>query len=696
MRLLTLFLLLLVFSTSGLIAQGQDNFQTITVENANRTTEIARLGRGWMQDIAWSPNGQSLAVSATTGVYIHDVSNQDSESLYLPHDYDVYRNSGEVVFSPRRARLARVGPENSTLWDINQSEIIAIAPTLEEGMFEYRSPFRFVGEQTLEIRVVDNTIQVTDVDTGDVVYELQNLEPDAYYFFNSDASRLVVDPYGTDAPMTVWNLAEARRLYSYSVRNTFTTSLILWSPDGHFLSVWDDGLLEVWDSRSNSTWEVETISGFPDGRFIWSPDSRYVAIRIDDGLVRVYDASGGELLAERSLGSGTRRLLFSPDSTHIIAETYILDQRDTIVDWAFHTDQTRSLPYNEISEGYIMDMELSSDGQVLAIADVDNRVRLIDFNNWAQIDMLRYGGDSHAVVFSPDSRVLASASETHIQLTEAGWDNSIWLWSLANLSRITELNGHRARIQGLDFSADGQYLASAADWYDNARLWNTDTGTTVAQLGVSGDGSGIDAIPLIDAFFVPGQHRIGVYPSDLTVVRWWHPEVDIDTSDQPPTGLVSRSANISNDGTLYATAGRDSGVFCTDSGSYILSFGWTTSVAFNPSDVLIALGSTTNDVGLVEVWSLETQTQLYSLPVHMDGTIGGNRVWVAFSPEGTLLAAGGSDKLLLVDTDTGEVVATLNVSAKAQILSLAFSPDGKRIAIGTDDGTIRLWGVPSR
>ena len=80
----------------------------------------------------------------------------------------------------------------------------------------------------------------------------------------------------------------------------------------------------------------------------------------------------------------------------------------------------------------------------------------------------------------------------------------------------------------------------------------------------------------------------------------------------------------------------------------------------------------------------------------MDGTIGGNRVWVAFSPEGTLLAAGGSDKLLLVDTDTGEVVATLNVSAKAQILSLAFSPDGKRIAIGTDDGTIRLWGVPSR
>jgi WD40 repeat protein len=69
-------------------------------------------------------------------------------------------------------------------------------------------------------------------------------------------------------------------------------------------------------------------------------------------------------------------------------------------------------------------------------------------------------------------------------------------------------------------------------------------------------------------------------------------------------------------------------------------------------------------------------------------------VWkVAFSPDGTRLAAGSADGTVQVwHTTTGRACPVLRGHAD-QVWGVAFAPDGRGLASGSWDGTLRLWGV---
>ena len=70
---------------------------------------------------------------------------------------------------------------------------------------------------------------------------------------------------------------------------------------------------------------------------------------------------------------------------------------------------------------------------------------------------------------------------------------------------------------------------------------------------------------------------------------------------------------------------------------------------------------------------------------------------VAFSPDGTTVAAASSDGTVqLWNVATQQEAGATMTAGSAAVKALAFSPDGKFLAAGGDDGNVRLWDVATQ
>ncbi|WP_422931387.1 WD40 repeat domain-containing protein [Singulisphaera sp. PoT] len=110
-------------------------------------------------------------------------------------------------------------------------------------------------------------------------------------------------------------------------------------------------------------------------------------------------------------------------------------------------------------------------------------------------------------------------------------------------------------------------------------------------------------------------------------------------------------------------------------------------LAFSPRAGALATGGDASEA--VRVWDADTGRLLATLPGHAGGV-----PTLAFSPDGSLLAAAtGAGRVYLWDSGSWGVVGVLE-GPRAWLSALAFSPDGRSLATAGDDRTLRIWECP--
>jgi WD40 repeat protein len=148
---------------------------------------------------------------------------------------------------------------------------------------------------------------------------------------------------------------------------------------------------------------------------------------------------------------------------------------------------------------------------------------------------------------------------------------------------------------------------------------------------------------------------------------------------------------FSPDGSLLACGTLDKTVKVVDSRTGGLRktleghAGWVWSLAFSPDGLTLA---TAGSDRVAKVWDVAT----WRLSRELEGP--SSIKAVAFSPDGSVLAARHDSAVLLWDARKGTVQRTIEIGG-TEDASLAFHPDGSLLASGCNDKTVKLWDVAS-
>ena len=272
----------------------------------------------------------------------------------------------------------------------------------------------------------------------------------------------------------------------------------------------------------------------------------------------------------------------------------------------------------------------------------------------------------HRLVFSPNGKTLASASE----------DRTIRLWDVATGTHKYTLTGHNAWISSIAFSPDGKILASA-DSEHRIRLWNAATGQY--RVTLEGHQAGVSSVA-----FSPDGKTLASADSNAKI-RLWNATTGVYRVTLEGHTNTIHSIKFSPDGKTLASADTEGKIRLWDATTGFHKQTLTEHTRRVYDIVFIENGKTLVSMSTdntIRFWDVATGQQKKYFENNLSN--------VTINAAGTMIASRSSRTIYLWDIATETEIANLT-GHTSDVYSITFSPNGKMLASGGADRIIRLW-----
>jgi WD40 repeat protein len=499
-----------------------------------------------------------------------------------------------------------------------------------------------------------------------------------------DAKRVVTG--GADKVLRVWTLPATDKPERQLTGHPGAIDAVAVAPDGKSLaSAGEDGVIRLWDLAKGQQAAALGAHSGPVTSLAYAGSGQVLSTSAD-GSVKLWQPPTAPSTLFAHSGEVTAAVL-SPDGNKLL--TGSADRQVRV--WSFGNGQLeRALTGPTLG---IISVAYALSSTQVAGASADKTVRVWDAAGGKELKSFTLAAPAAAIAFTPDSKVLvagladgsihlldiATGKETKAfaghtgaiaaalftskgDLVTAGADKAVRLWSIMD-GKAKQTLDHGAAVQALAISRDGVSLASgAAD--KTVKVWTVADGKLTATVPTPAAVQGVALAPdgkrVVTAgadgrarvFDLAGNlQELVVHDGPVQAVAW-HPD-------------GKRLASASSDKTARGWA---------------ISFLWQGQHPGGARQAVFARGDrvvSTGADGTIKMWAVADGKLLRTQAAHEGGGTA-----LAFSNEGRILSA-GADKTLKIwalDVPAGKEDKPVHLPLAAPAQSVAFTPDGKRLA----------------